>query len=195
MLEEDDIFQLDWCPDFVDNISLKVDMDDADPLEFFYKFYPKGLFRLFVEQTNLYADQFFQTEKGKNLSAGSRFSDWSKTNEAEMRAYTCLEIAMGLCIKPEMRQHWDTWWLTQTPNFTNVLRRNRFEVLRSFFHINDNTKRIQHGQPGYDILFKVRPLMDMVQPTYLQLYQPGRQISVDESMLVRVPVFPFPLVS
>ena len=37
---------------------------------------------------------------------------------------------------------------------------NRFEEIKRFLHLNDNTKYVEKGQPGHDKLHKVRPLID-----------------------------------
>lgn len=59
----------------------------------------------------------------------------------------------------------------------------RYELLTSFFHLADNSLRVDKGEPGYDPLFKVRPLLDIVDPTYASVFCPGQKLSVDESMV------------
>lgn len=63
------------------------------------------------------------------------------------------------------------------------MSRNRFELLSSFLHFNDNSTEIQRGQPGYDPLHKVRLLLDMTNPLYLAAYAPERELAIDESMI------------
>ncbi|XP_064629271.1 piggyBac transposable element-derived protein 4-like [Lineus longissimus] len=40
----------------------------------------------------------------------------------------------------------------------------------------------EKGQPNYDPLYKVRPVINLVKDTYMNIYQPHQQISADEIM-------------
>ena len=48
----------------------------------------------------------------------------------------------------------------------------RFELLLKFLHLNDSRKQPAQGEPGYDKLYKVRPLLDA-----------AVKLSIDESMI------------
>ena len=52
-----------------------------------------------------------------------------------------------------------------------------------FLHLNDSEAQPQQGDPGFDKLYKVRPLLDMVLENFKACYQPGQHISIDESMI------------
>ena len=39
---------------------------------------------------------------------------------------------------------------------------NRLESLKRFFHLNDNSKVPKRGDPNYDPLYKVRPMVNSV---------------------------------
>ena len=52
-----------------------------------------------------------------------------------------------------------------------------------FLHLNDNSKYVKKGQPGYDPLFKLRPFLDPLVKNFQEAYHPSREISVDESMI------------
>lgn len=43
--------------------------------------------------------------------------------------------------------------------------------------------QISKGSPGYDPLYKIRPLIDLVAKTYLEHYEPDEALSIDESMI------------
>ena len=59
----------------------------------------------------------------------------------------------------------------------------RFRVLLSCLHLADNTKAVPRGQPGYDKLFKLRPLLKIVQENMLNCYNQHREVSIDEAMV------------
>ena len=46
--------------------------------------------------------------------------------------------------------------------------------------MNDNTNYVPRGQDGHDALFKIRPVVDRLQQTFRENYDPGRELSMDE---------------
>ena len=171
-------FHVDF--DKVPGIRDGVVFDEDNPIDYFYKFFPKSIFECMAEETNHYASQYFDSTV--DLPPHSRYLKWQETSTEEMKSFVALEIAMGLCEKPSLQSYWDEWWLTQTSNFKNVMSCNRFHLLRSFLHFNDNSRHVPKGQYGYDILFKVRPIIDLVKDTYLEVYQPRMNLAIDETM-------------
>jgi hypothetical protein len=99
-----------------------------------------------------------------------------------MQAYIALQIAMGINSKPELADYWSTYWLTSN-KFSDVMSRNRYQLLNTFLHFNDNDQRVARGQDGYDPLFKVRPLLDIIDARYLNAYAPDKELSINESMI------------
>ena len=60
---------------------------------------------------------------------------------------------------------------------------NRYSHILSHLHFNDNQTFIPRGQPGHDKLHKIRPILDKLSQSFLCLYNPHRQNSVDEAMV------------
>ena len=50
------------------------------------------------------------------------------------------------------------------------------QILRDL-HLNDSDKQLAADQPGYDMLFKVRRLLDIVTPRYESEYNMTESIS------------------
>jgi hypothetical protein len=96
---------------------------------------------------------------------------------------------MGINNKPEIEDHWGTYWLTKL-KIDCVMSRNRYELLSSFLHFNDNLTRVARGEEGYDALHKVRPVLDIVDPIYPQVYAPKKELAVDESMITCLEIRP-----
>lgn len=55
-------------------------------------------------------------------------------------------------------------------------------ILR-YFHLADNSLMPKPNDPDYDKLYKVRPLMKLLNSKFKELYNPSRQLSIDESMV------------
>ena len=68
--------------------------------------------------------------------------------------------------------YWADYWSTATPGFGKVMSRNRFEMILSFLHFANNDNYIERGQAGYDKLFKIPPIIDLVIPQFSAVYGP-----------------------
>ena len=168
----DDLDQ-NWIPSFQERNGVLVNTTDFESLNYFMLFFPEDLFSLMVKQTNLFAEQLFATHP--NLTANA-------TTSSEMKAFVALQIAMGLNCKPTVQDHWRKYWLTEI-QFSAVMSRDRYLLLASFLHFADNSERVERGNQGYNPLFKIQPVLDIVTPIYQQVYGPGKNLSVDESII------------
>ena len=63
------------------------------------------------------------------------------------------------------------------------MTRDRFKMILAFFHLNDNANYIPAGQPGHDLLFKVRPLFDFLNERFKEIYIPEENIAIDEAIV------------
>ncbi|XP_013779189.1 piggyBac transposable element-derived protein 4-like [Limulus polyphemus] len=88
----------------------------------------------------------------------------------------------GLCSKPRISDYWATGGIAQAPSYRNVLPSNRYQLISLFLHFCKNFQRVPCGEEGYDPLYKIAPLMNIVKPLYTQYYIPCRELTIDESM-------------
>jgi len=50
------------------------------------------------------------------------------------------------------------------------------------FHFNNNDAKTARGQPGYDPLFKIRPVIDTLITKFQDTYTPEEQMTIDEAI-------------
>ncbi|RTZ99286.1 MAG: hypothetical protein DSY90_01695 [Deltaproteobacteria bacterium] len=62
------------------------------------------------------------------------------------------------------------------------MSRPRYEKLGQYLHLTDCSNYVTRGQPGFDPLFKVRPLMEIFRDQRSSMHKPGCAISIDEAM-------------
>ena len=60
---------------------------------------------------------------------------------------------------------------------------NSFELLQTFLHYNNIEELVRRGKDGYNPLFKIQCLLDIVNPTYDRWLHPECDLSLDESMV------------
>ena len=124
-------------------------------------------------ETNRYAAQ---------NPTGDRYKCYD-TSVDEIKIFLRLIIAMGLHQLSAYTDYWSSDNLLWVPGFVSGMLLDRFKVLLKCLHLNDNTTCILRGDPGYDRLHKVRPLLTQVTNIFSREYIPNRNIGVDEAMI------------
>ncbi|XP_063041039.1 piggyBac transposable element-derived protein 4-like [Engraulis encrasicolus] len=166
-----------WIKSFDEPIGYHGEKVNDSALDFLSLFLDDAFWNLLTVETNRYAQQFLASHE---LLPSSRFHGWYDVTVPEMKAFIALHLSMGLVEKHEISDYWGEFETTQTPGFGKVMSRNRFQIILSFLHFTNNDNYIERGQPGYDRIFKVRPIIDIVIPKFSAVYGPRKQLSLDE---------------
>ena len=127
-----------------------------------------------VNQTNLYA----------RLHPFGRVNyQWNDLMVDELRSFFGIIIATGLVCLPSFKDYRKVNSILSQTGIIKGMSRNRFENICGQLHFNDNSLVPAHGTPGYDRLYKIRPILDTICQKCKSLYNLGKQISVDEAMV------------
>ena len=110
----------------------------------------------------------------------SRMKSWKDVGTGDIKIFFAHLIAMGLVRQSSIERYWDHSEIVKTPFFGTYLSRNIFQNILSNLQIVDNADQLPRNSRRYDPLFKVRPMLDMMQRNFLQVYKPGRDLSFDE---------------
>lgn len=117
-------------------------------------------------ETNRYAESILS--QVENLSLRSRYNKWQDANDQIIKAFVAVEIRMGLVHKATLESHFqDTYWLTQTPGFNTIFKRDKYQLIRSFLHFSNNDDESSKT----DRLSKIKPIIDLVKDTYISAYK------------------------
>ncbi|KAL6491263.1 hypothetical protein MHYP_G00016080 [Metynnis hypsauchen] len=148
------------------------------PLELFKLFMSMSVVEQMVENTNAHAE--------KRAQAGKRYT-WYPLTVEEFYTYIGLIIYMGFMPLKRFSDYWSEKSIYSLPFPRSVMSRNRFLAITWNLHLcnleKDEENMCKKGTPGYDRLFKIKPLyMDLLSAcqTY---FQPSRELSVDERMV------------
>ena len=161
-------------PPFTEHIGPRTFLpSDSTPLEFFNLIFGEDTYKLVADQTNLYAQQ--------NPPPPSLH--WTSVCEDEMKLFMGITMIMGVHKLPEMEDYWSGDALLGVPGIVAGMSFKRFKAIRHCLHLNDNTTAAKRGEPGFDRMHKVRPLMDLVNTNTKNAYHPHREISIDEAMV------------
>lgn len=157
--------------------------EDSSVSDFFSYFIDSELLKLFKEQTNLYARQrLIKLRSLEKLGPTCRMSEWKTVTISEIKKFFAIIFHMSIDQKPQIKDHWSKNPVVSCNFCPNVMGRNRFLLILSNFHINDNSAAPKKGQPEYDPLYKLRPLMNTLSARFQKAYQPAENITIDEGM-------------
>uniref|UniRef100_A0A667ZA88 PiggyBac transposable element-derived protein domain-containing protein n=1 Tax=Myripristis murdjan TaxID=586833 RepID=A0A667ZA88_9TELE len=154
-------------------------LDSDKPADYVQLFISDELIQDIVDQTNLYANQYIQNEKGN--SPHSRIHAWKPVTVSEMKNFLGLFFLTGIIRKHDIEMYWSTEEMLATPYFNKVMSRNRFEIIWRFLHFSDNKARPANDT---DRLYKVLPVLDYLVSKFREMYQPSTNICIDEGMLL-----------
>ncbi|XP_049835106.1 uncharacterized protein LOC126278874 [Schistocerca gregaria] len=138
--------------------------DELTPLQYFRR--SVDIIQNLVEQSNLYCTQ----KTGAPLY----------TNDREIEKYIGINILAGGVKMPSYRMYWAE--ATRFSPIADSMPRNRFDKLRNYLHVNDNTKMKQRDDPDYEKLSKVRPFVDKIKQGF-SIIEPEEYHSVDELII------------
>ena len=90
---------------------------------------------------------------------------------------------MGIISLPQVRDYWSSDPILKHKWFSTIMSRNRFLEFLRYFHIVNNTTASSRSDPNYNRLWKIQPIISVLQETCRDLYSPHEQLSIDESMI------------
>jgi len=117
----------------------------------FELFFNKEIIQKIVRETNRYAEQY-KNARGKLFSFKSFVRSWTPVTESEIYTVLGLFLLKGIVQKPTARSYFSKRRVISTPGFTDVISRERFELICKFLHFIDNESLPTHQGPP--ILFK-----------------------------------------
>ncbi|XP_052267419.1 piggyBac transposable element-derived protein 4-like [Dreissena polymorpha] len=82
-----------------------------------------------------------------------------------------------------MAMYWSTDVLYGNFSVRRIMTRDRFMKVLQYLHCNDRTKMKPKGHKDHDKLYLIRPFLDAVRKLCLTLYNPHRNVSIDEAMV------------
>ncbi len=71
----------------------------------------------------------------------------------------------------------------EIPGIAKIMPVRRFQQLWRFLHLCNSANQVSYGQPGFDRLFKIRPLLDLLMPRFDSEYTLHHECAIDEAMV------------
>ncbi|XP_047239376.1 piggyBac transposable element-derived protein 4-like [Girardinichthys multiradiatus] len=148
------------------------------PLNLFKLFFSTSTIRTIIQNTNMKAK--------RTIAAGKKFK-WIPLTVDNFYIFLSIIIFTGLVQVPSRTDLWRTKWPYNFNFPRQCMSRDKFEAIFWSIHLSnikeDDKNQKKKGTPQYDRLFKIRPLYDEIKTACRSVFQPGREICVDERVV------------
>lgn len=149
--------------------------DDLSVMDAFTLIFDMDFLRMIKAETNRYARQC-QNERQR--------TNWSIVTIDEVKRFFAITIHMSLVKKPALRDYFSTDPVLYASFPSQIgMSRDRFLSILRYIHVNDNSTYIPRDQPNHDPLHKVRPMVDLLNQKFRELYTPSENLTLDEAMI------------
>ena len=108
---------------------------------------------------------------------------WTPITLEEFRTFLGFNILMGIVHLPAIDDYWSKDPRTRYAPIADKIPRQRYREISRFLHFVDNNQLTPRGDPSYDRLGKVRPLIEHISDRFEKVYQPSKNVAVDEAMI------------
>lgn len=90
---------------------------------------------------------------------------------------------MGIKKLPSYRDFWSSNVILHDLYTSKQMPLKRFSWLLGHFQVNNNSLQPEREDPYFDKLYKIRLLLQHLSERFLNIYHPGENQSIDESMI------------
>lgn len=111
------------------------------------------------------------------------YRQWTEVTLSELNAYLGFNFLMGLNPKSSIEDYWRKDIIYHYAPIADRISRDRYREISRYLHFTDNSKLSPRGTSNYDRLGKIRPVLNYLQERFKEVYNPGRDIAVDEAMI------------
>ena len=136
--------------------------DNGTVLDYFELYLTDTIVGHIVTETNRYAGQFLAANPEKATNTYWKY--WEPVTINEMKKIIGILLLMGIIYKATLHMYWSTDELYPTPVFNELMMRDRFDLLMK--------------------LHKICPFLEMMRHQFRTVYTPGRELCVDESLVL-----------
>ena len=154
---------------------LPTTMEDPTGLDMFQLFFDDSVVERLVRCTNEYAE----LKKDEKKYMYRRFKLETLTVQ-EMRRFLGILILLGINKVRNIRQVWNPRNAQVMSTLFRLMTRHRFEAIASFLHV---VSLDEEQELANDPLKKIKPLHNYIKRKCFKLYQPLREVSIDERMV------------
>src|SRR5690606_6530340 len=111
--------------------------------------------------------------------AGQKNDHSFSLESTDLKIFVSILLFSGYHTLPRQKSYRSTDEDLAVPCIAGAMSRNRFEEIKRYLHLNDNSL----ASTSKDKLFKIRPLFDLFNSSFLPFGMLHQDLSIDESMV------------
>lgn len=142
----------------------------TSPVAYFSRYFSEEVIDHIVEQTNLYASQ-------------KQTQNWEPVRKSDIDAFLGIIILMGIHVLPSIDLYWSSDPFFRVDEIAQVMTCKRFKKFLENLHLNDNSKTPAKTSQEYDKLYKVRPVLELLNCACQREAKQTTSQSIDEAMI------------
>ncbi|KAK9889678.1 hypothetical protein WA026_007057 [Henosepilachna vigintioctopunctata] len=146
-----------------------------EPIDFFRLLFDDDILNLLVSETNTYAEALICSE---GVSEKSRITRWKPVCSEEMLKFVALILHTGTIKMNRLQDFWKCHPLFNLTCFSAYMSRDRFLLILRCLHFTQNMDN------NLDRLQKIRPIINFFNNKMSTVYNPGKELSLDEPMIL-----------
>lgn len=90
---------------------------------------------------------------------------------------------MSVVVLPSLGDYWRNHKDLHYQPVAGRITRERYQTISRYLHFVDNNTLASRGDSNYDRLGKVRPVLEGVNANFQAVYNPHREVTIDEAMI------------
>ena len=150
----------------------------SSPFSIFILFF-RQVFKIILTETNCYFHQYMSSK-----TTGSTSAQQPDITIKEMYTIFELLIQMGYDQRHSIKDYWSREEQYCSPFYSNVMARNRFFHILQFLHFENNDDPLNHDDPDYNRLWKIRKIFDTLNNIFCEMYNLTEHLAVDEVIVL-----------
>jgi len=112
-----------------------------------------------------------------------KYASWRKITRDDVTAFLGFSILMEINVLPSLDDYWQRDKNLRYAPVAERISRDRFRDISRYLHFVDNATLQPRGSPKHDQLGKIRPFLTHINQQCRLLYNPHREVAVDEAMI------------
>ncbi|KAJ8710273.1 hypothetical protein PYW07_009639 [Mythimna separata] len=167
--------------DFTKSNQFYGEVAGVNPIDYFNFFFSEDFLSMICTETNAQAQRLLNNRPSREGPGRrkdfSRITGWKPIIVPELKIFLGLLFHMGTIQLSRLQDYWKKDRLFSMPIFGQQMSRNRFLLIMRCLHFTSE-------EESEDPLFKVRSIIDYFNNKMTECYYPGKELSLDESMVL-----------
>ena len=157
------------------------DRRQATPKDYVSLFFTTALMGTILRNSNEYHSWLVAVRRRRKPDYVDH--NWQDISMEHLQAYFGLNVLFGINELSSYPMYWSNDPFVGNAGVKSVMTLKSYEKINQYLHVSDRENEPIRGDPNYDKLFKIRPVIDVLSQQCLAVCKPYENQCIDEAML------------